>query len=92
VGARDDDRPDRRLGEPAQLDGDPLDAPPGLGVRVEQVAGDEEEIDMLGEGQVDGGLEGGELTLPLGGGLFTEVSVARAEVDVGRVEESQQAG
>ena len=61
-------------------------------VRGEQVAGDEDEVDPFGEGEIDGLPEGGELALALGRGLLTEVGVARSEVDVGRVEESQQAG
>ena len=80
--ARDDDRPDASRGEPLQLGGDALDGAARLDVRVEQVAGDQEEVDLLGEGQVDGGLEGGELALALGGRLLAEVVVTRAEMDV----------
>ena len=67
--------------------GDALHRPARLDVGVEQVAGDQEEVDLLGEGQVDGGDEGGELPLALGAGLLTEVVVARAEMDVRGVDD-----
>ena len=70
-----------------QLGGDALDRAPRLHVRVEQVAGDQDEVDLLGDRQVDGRREGGELPLALGGRLLAEVVVARAEMDVGGVDD-----
>ena len=87
VGARDDDGPDARLDEALELGGDALDRAPRLDVGVEEVAGDQEEVDLLGEGQVDGRAERGELALALGGRLVPEVVVARAEMDVGGVDD-----
>ena len=51
VGARDDDRPDLRLGQPLELGRDALHGAARLDVRVEQVAGDEEEVDLLARGR-----------------------------------------
>ena len=78
VGARDDDRPDPRLGQALELGRHALDRAPRLDVRVEQVAGDQEEVDLLGEREVDGRLERGELPLALGGRLLAEIVVSRA--------------
>ena len=87
VGARDDDGPDPRLDEALELRRHALHRSPRLDVGVEQVAGDQDEVDLLGEGEVDRRHERGELALALGGGLLTEVVVARAEVDVGGVDD-----
>ena len=89
VGARDDDRPDLGGDEALQLGGDALHRAARLDVRVEQVPGDQEEIDLLGEGEIDGGLERRELALPLGGRLFAEIVVSRAEMDVCGMDEPQ---
>ena len=78
----------RRVGQALELGGDPLHRAARLGVRVEQVAGDEEEIDLLGEREIDGRPEGCELTLPLRRGLVAQVGVARPEVDVRGVDEA----
>ena len=51
--------------------------------------GDEEQVDLLGDGEVHGGPERVELALPLGGGGVPEVRVPRAEMDVGRVQQSK---
>ena len=48
VGARDDDRADPGLGQALELGGDALDRAARLDVRIEQVAGDQEEVDLLG--------------------------------------------
>ena len=53
VGARDDDRPDPRVGQALELGGDALDGTARLDVRIEQVAGDQEEVDLLGQGEVE---------------------------------------
>ena len=52
VGARDDDGPDLRDRQPLQLGRDALHGPARLDVRVEQVAGDQEEVDLLGDGEI----------------------------------------
>ena len=54
---------------------------------VEQVASDQYEIDLLGEGQVDGRDESGELPFALGARLLAEVVMARAEMDVSGVDD-----
>jgi len=69
--------------------GDPFHRPSRLRVRIEQVAGDHEQVYLLGQGEVDGRPERGELPLPLRGRLLAEVGVAGPEVDVGRMEQSQ---
>ena len=89
VGARDEDRPDPRVDEPAELGRDELHRAARLDVRVEEIPGDEDEVDLLGDGQVDGRAERRELALALRGGLFAEVRVAGTEVNVGRVEHSE---
>ena len=91
VGAGNEDRPDRAVGQALDLGGNPFDRPARLGVRIEEVAGDEEEVHLLGQGQVHGGPEGGELALALRSGLLAEVGVAGPEVNVGRVEQAQHA-
>ena len=58
-----------------------------LDVAVEQVAGDQEQVDLLGEREVDGGGEGGELPLTLGARLLAEVVVAGTEMDVGGMDD-----
>ena len=73
--------------EALELGGDALHRAARLDVAVEQVAGDEEQVDLLGEGQVDGRHEGRELALALRGGLLAEVVVARAEMDVRGVDD-----
>ena len=92
MGTGDDHGADRRLGEARQLGGRPLDRAAGLRVRVEEVAGDQDEVHLLGEGQVDGRPEGRELPLALCRRLFAEIGVAGPEVDIGRVEEAQHRG
>ena len=92
VRARDDDRPDPRVGEPLQLRGDALDRAARLDVRVEQVAGDQEEVDLLGEGEVDGRLECRELALALRRRLLAEIVVAGAEMDVRGMDDPEHRG
>ena len=89
VGARDDDRPDPGLGQALEFGGDALDRAARLDVRVEQVAGDQEEVDLLGQGKVDGRLEGRELALALGGRLLSEIVVSRTEMDVRGVDDPE---
>ena len=77
----------RASAEPLELRGDALDRAARLDVRVEQVAGDQEEVDLLRDGEVDGRLERRELPLALGGRLLAEIVVTRAEVDVRGVDD-----
>ena len=85
--ARDDDRADPGLGESLELRGDALDGTSRLDVAVEQVARDQEEIDLLREGEVDGCGEGGELPFTLGARLLAEVVVASTEMDIGGMDD-----
>ena len=89
MGARDDHRPNARPHQPRQLRGDPLDEPRWLGIRIEQVAGNQEDVDLLAEGEVDSRLERGELALALPRRCVAEVRVARPEMDVRGVQDSE---
>src|SRR5207245_2241344 len=89
VRAGDDHRPDLRGDEPLQLGGDALDGTLGLRVRVEEIAGDEDHVDLLDDRQIDRSLECGELPFALRGGLLAEIGMARAKMDVGGVEQSE---
>ena len=83
---------ERRVDEPPpELLGHALHAPTGLAVRIEQVAGDEEELDALRDREVDGRPEGRELALALGGSDVTEVGVTRAEMHICCVQEPEHA-
>ena len=90
--SRQDHRPNRGKGEALELGGNALDRASRLGVRVEQVARDQHEVDLLGEGEIDRRRERSELTLALGGRLFAEVRVTSAEMDVRRMEKAKHAG
>jgi hypothetical protein len=87
---RDHD-PDPGVDQPLQLGRRPLDRAAWLDIRVEQVARDQDEVDLLGEGKVDRCHEGRELALTLCRGSVAEVRVPRPEMDVGRVQQSQHA-
>ena len=89
VGARDDDRPDLRLGEPLELGGDALTERRGWTLESNRSPAIRKRSTFSREGEVDGRLEGGELALPLGRGLLTEVVVACAEMHVRRVDEPE---
>ena len=89
VRARDDDGTDPGLGQSLQLRGHAFDGAAGLDVRVEQVAGDQEQVHLLGERQVDRGLERRELSLSLRGSLLPKVVMACPEVDVCGVDQPQ---
>ena len=82
-----DDAPDLGVGQTCKLRRHALHRTTRLDVAVEQVARDEEEIGLLGQGEVHGRDERGELPLALRGGLFTEVVMACAEVDVRGVDD-----
>jgi hypothetical protein len=84
--------PDPRGGESRELRGDALDRPARLGVGVEQVARDEEEVELLVDREVDGGLERGELALALGRRGVAEVGMTSAEMDVRGMEQSEHPG
>ena len=85
--ARDDDCPDLGCGQALELRGDALDRALRLDVAVEQVAGDQEQVDLLGKREVHGRGECGELPLTLGARLLAEVVVARTEMDVGGMDD-----
>jgi hypothetical protein len=85
----DDDGPNPRPAQPLELGGNPVDRTARLGVRIEQVAGDEEDVDLLRDRQVNRGLECGELPLALGRRGLAEVIMAGAEVDVRGVKQSE---
>jgi hypothetical protein len=91
VGPGGDHGADPALREARELGGDTLHRSPGLRVRVEEVPRDEEQVHLLGDGQVHARPERLELALPLGGGGLAEAWVAGAEMHVGSVEESQHA-
>ena len=51
------------------------------------VTRDQEQVDLLGKGEVDGGGEGGELAFTLGARLLAEVVVAGTEMDIGGMDD-----
>ena len=77
-----DHRSDLGGDEPLELRRHALDRTPWLDVAIEEITGDQDEVDLLGDRQIDRGDEGGELALSLGTRLLAEVVVAGAEVDV----------
>ena len=89
VGTGGDDHPDARVHEPLQLRGGALDGALGLDVGVEQVARDQDEVHLFTEREIDRRNERRELALTLGRRTITQVRVARAQMHVGRVEQSQ---
>ena len=89
VSARDDDRTDRSIGQALELARDAFHRSARLRVRVEEIASDQEQIDLLRQGQIDRRTEGIELTLSLSGGLLAHVGVASAKVDICGVQESK---
>ena len=66
-----------------------LDRAPRLHVRIEQVAGDQEEVRALRQGQVDCGPERRELPFPLRGRLLAEIVMPRTEMDVRGMDDPQ---
>jgi hypothetical protein len=82
MGPGDDDDADARVGEPAQLGRDTLDGATRLRVRVEQVTRDEDGIDALAKGHVDGSSEGRQLAFALLHREVAHVGVACAQMDV----------
>ena len=85
--ARDEHGPDARIDEPLQLGGDAFHGTARLDVRVEEVAGDEEQIHLLDEREIDRTGERRELSFTLRGGLLAEIVVSRAQVDVSGVDD-----
>ena len=83
--AGQEDGPDPGPGKARELGRDALDGPAWLGVGIEEVADDQEEVDPLGDGQVNRGAERLELALALGGRLLSEIRMPCPEVDIGRV-------
>ena len=70
------------VGEALQLGGDALDRARGWTLLSNRSPAIRNEVDLLGQREVDGGGEGGELALALGARLLAEVVVAGAEMDV----------
>jgi hypothetical protein len=89
VGAGDDDRADLRRGKPGKLGRDAFSGSPRLGIRVEEVAGNQEQVDPLLDREVDRRLEGRELALALGRRLIAHVGVAGPEMDVGCMDDAE---
>jgi hypothetical protein len=58
VRARHDDGPYAAGGKPLELGRHPLDGAPRLHVAVEQIARDQDQIGLLGDGQIHSGCEG----------------------------------
>ncbi len=77
-----DHRPDLGRDESLKLRGHALDGATRLDVAVEEVAGDQDQVDLLGDRQIDRGDERGELAFSLGTRLLAEVVMTGAEVDV----------
>ena len=89
VGARDDHGPDPRICEARELGRHALDGAARLDIGVEQVAGDQEQFDLLGQGEIDSCLERRELAFALRGRLLTEIVVPRAEMDVSGMDDPE---
>ena len=89
VRAGDDDRADLRGRQPGELGRDALSGAARLRVRVEQVAGDQEQVHPFLDREIDGGLEGRELALALGRRLIAHVGVAGSEMDVGCMDDAE---
>ncbi len=91
VGAGDSTARIRAWASRRQLRGHPLHRAPWLDVGIEQVTGDQEQVHLLRDRQVDAGAERRELALALGRSSLAEISMASAEVDVRGVEQSEHA-
>jgi hypothetical protein len=92
VRARDDHRGDLARHCLGQLTGRALDGSPGLRVRVEQVTADQDQVDLLGDGQVDRPLERAELPLTLVGRGRPEIVVPSSKVHIGHVQQTRHIG
>ena len=90
VGARDDGAADAGGTETLQLPGGALHGATRLGVGIEQVAGDQDQLDALGDRDVDGSAEGRELALALLCRSRAQIMVASAEMDIRHVQEPGQ--
>ena len=89
VRARNEDGPDAAVDEAPELAGGALHRAARLDIGVEEVAGDQEQVDPLRQGEIDAGDERGVLPLALRRRLVAQVRVPRPEVDIGRVEQAQ---
>ena len=89
VGAGDDDGADRGSGDATELGGHAFHRSARLRVRVEEVAGDEEQIDRLGNGEVDRGSESCELAFAKNRCSLSEIGVPSPEVDIGGVKQTK---
>jgi hypothetical protein len=77
------------LDETAKLTSGTLDRAAWLTVRVEEIAADQHQVDLLGKREVDGPLECVELTLALCGRGRAKVVVARSKMNVGHVQQAR---
>ena len=82
VGPWDHDRAHLDVRHPFKLGCHPVDRATRLDVAIEQVAGDQEQIDLLGNGKIHRGGERRELPLALGARLIPEIVMASAEVNI----------
>jgi hypothetical protein len=89
VSAGNDDRAYRGSRNAAELGGHALHRSARLRVRVEEIAGDEEQIDGLGNGEVDRGFEGRELALAQNRRSFSQIGVPCPKVDIGGVKQAK---
>ena len=89
VSARQQGHAHAGVGEALEFGGDGVDRAGRLRVRVEEVAGHDEEVDALGESELDRRAESRHLALPLRDSDRSEVAVSGPEVDVGGVEEAE---
>ncbi len=87
--ARDEDDRDAGRDDGLQHGRDTLDQGPRLDARVEQVAGDQEEIGGRGQDELADLLERRELAFPLLARRVAQERVARTEVNVGRLDETE---
>ena len=87
--AGDDDRADLCGRQPGELGRHALSGATRLRVRVEQVAGDQEQVDAFLDREINRGLEGRELALALGRRMIAHVGVAGSEMDVGCMDDAE---
>src|SRR5437660_1441025 len=85
VSGQDDDR----LAKPRELSPHELDGLVGRAVVIEEIAGDQEQVDLVAQRSIDDALERAPFALAVRG-LLARVTVAVAlEVDIGGVKDSQ---
>ena len=77
------------LHETTELSSGAFDRATRLAVRIEEVAADQNKVDLLGYREIDRSLERIELALTLGGRSGAKVVVARSEMNVGHVQQAR---